>query len=475
MKRGSRPSIVGLFFLHSPPSLAHLGDAINWLHIVATMKLSLFSAAVLAATAIATRSELQNSYEIFEKLTAVPHPWILKDGGRVYADRSFKLRIHLKNRNIASFQQQVYDISTPGHPSYGRHQTREELNALLAPSKESFELVAEWIKEEGLSGVATIENDWIVLDSTVGAVEELLQTEFNLYENTETSKTTVRTLEYSLPAALHDHVDIIAPTIKFSTPSTQRSTLIKDLTIPASALGNPHSGPNPTICNGTITPQCIKALYNFNHFRGSRRNGNEFILAGFLEEYAQHADLAQFLKTYDPEAVGADFTEILINGGLQTQQNTTNATLNMGEANLDIQYGLALAYPTPTIYTSTGGRPPEVSPDGTELDNEPYLEFLTYVLALEKIPQTISISYGDAERGVPEKYAQTVCNLFGQIAARGVSVLVSSGDSGSGSNCSVEDSTKLLYAPAFPAECPFVVRTSISISRSNLLSHHRPQ
>jgi tripeptidyl-peptidase-1 len=427
------------------------------------MRFFILPVAVLAATVIATRSELEDDYEVFEKLYAVPHPWVLKDDGHVDADRSFKLRIHLKNRNIASFHKQVYDISTPGHPSYGRHQTREELNALLAPSKESFNLVAEWIEEEGLSEIAKIENDWIVLDSTIGDVEELLQTEFKLYKNTETGKTTVRTTEYSLPAALHAHVDIIAPTIKFSTPSAQRSMIIKDMTIPASALDNPHSGLDPVACNTTITPQCIKSLYNFNHFRGSRRNGNQFALAGFLEEYAQHADLAQFLKTYDAEAVGADFSEILINGGLQTQQNTTNVTQNMGEANLDIQYGLSLAYPTPTIYTSTGGRPPEISPGGIELDNEPYLEFLTYLLALETIPQTISISYGDGEQSVPPKYAQTVCNMFGQVAARGVSVLVSSGDSGSGSNCSVQNPNKLLYSPAFPAECPFVVCISLSI------------
>lgn len=57
---------------------------------------------------------------------------------------------------------------------------------------------------------------------------------------------------------------------------------------------------------------------------------------------------------------------------------------------------------------------------------------------------------------VPESYARTVCDLFSQVAARGTSVLVSSGDSGSGSNCSAIDATKLQYSPAFPASCPFV-------------------
>lgn len=115
---------------------------------------------------------------------------------------------------------------------------------------------------------------------------------------------------------------------------------------------------------------------------------------------------------------------MLINGGLNLQVDESGPQ-EIGEANLDIQYGLAIAYPTPSTYYSTGGRPPETTP--TEVDNEPYLEFLTYLLAQEKIPQTISISYGDGEWTVPESYAITVCNLFAQVAARGVSVLVSSG------------------------------------------------
>jgi tripeptidyl-peptidase-1 len=239
---------------------------------------------------------------------------------------------------------------------------------------------------------------------------------------------------------------------------------VKDFPAPAqfsaTSASDVHDGLNVTACNVTITPDCLQALYKFKHFRGSRRNGNELALAGFLEFYAQHDDLAQFLATYDPEAVGSDFATGLINGGVNLQQNVSGPQ-NIGEANLDIQYGLALAYPTPTTYYSTAGRPPETTP--TEVDNEPYLEFLTYLLALDKIPQTISISYGDGEWTVPESYAHTVCDLFAQVAARGVSVLVSSGDSGSGSNCSSVSPSTLLYTPAFPASCPFV--TAVGATR----------
>ena len=46
-------------------------------------------------------------------------------------------------------------------------------------------------------------------------------------------------------------------------------------------------------------------------------------------------------------------------------------------------------------------------------DNEPYLDFLNYLMNLSSadLPTTVSISYGEGEGTVPASYAQTVCNL----------------------------------------------------------------
>ena len=435
------------------------------------MKLSVV--ALLVGTAVASHMAGRGEYQVFESRSAAPAPWVLKGGEQVKADQAFKLRIHLKNTNMASFQQRVMDVSTPSHPAYGQHLSRVEVNSMLAPAKASYDLVLEWLEAQGLSPKSTIENDWIILDGTIGDAEELLQTRYQVFENSETGQLTARTLAYSLPAALHAHVDIIAPTIKFSTPSPHMSTIVKDYPAPAikastSSASDVHDG--LSACdNTTITPDCIKALYKFKHFRGSRRNGNEIGLAGFLEEYAQHDDLAQFLSAYEPSANGSDFSTVLINNGLNTQQNV-GGPQSIGEANLDIQYGLSLAYPTPSTYFSTGGRPPETT--SYEVDNEPYLQFLTYLLSMDKIPQTISISYGDAEWTVPTSYARTVCDIFSQVAARGVSVMVSSGDGGSGTNCSVTNPSKLLYTPDFPASCPFVtaVGATYHVSPENAVS-----
>jgi tripeptidyl-peptidase-1 len=413
------------------------------------MKLSFLS--LLVGTAVAGPL---GSYRVFEQLSGAPEPWALKAGGQFDGDQSFKLRIHLKNRNMESFHQKVFDVSTPDHPDYGRHLSRVELRDILAPLPQSYDMVAEWLKEKGVSEKATIEDDWVIIDGTIGDAAELLQAEYQLFENKATGKLTARTLAYSLPNALHAHIDIVAPTIKFSTPSAMRSTIVQNYPVPAAVKSSPgdvHDGLDVIACNSSITPDCLKALYKFKHFRASARNGNQLALAGFIEQYAQHDDLAQFLGVYSPNANGSDFSTMLINNGTNLQVKDLGS---IEEANLDIQYGFSLAYPTPTVYISTGGRPPENTKK--EVDNEPYLEFLTYLLKLDNIPQTISISYGDGEWTVPKKYANTVCDLFAQLAARGTTVLAASGDDGIGSKCNIVDPTKLLYNPFFPAGCPFV-------------------
>jgi tripeptidyl-peptidase-1 len=98
--------------------------------------------------------------------------------------------------------------------------------------------------------------------------------------------------------------------------------------------------------------------------------------------------------------------------------------------------------------------PSEAIPDFPQ-----YLDFLNYLTALpdEELPQTITTSYGEDEQSVPASYATTVCDMFGQLGLRGVSVIFSSGDTGVGSACQTNDGLNTTrFLPIFPAACPYV-------------------
>lgn len=53
----------------------------------------------------------------------------------------------------------------------------------------------------------------------------------------------------------------------------------------------------------------------------------------------------------------------------------------------------------------------------------------------------ITTSYGEDEQVIPETYTKAVCDMLGQLGARGVSIIFSSGDSGRKYFFSYETST----------------------------------
>jgi tripeptidyl-peptidase-1 len=98
-------------------------------------------------------------------------------------------------------------------------------------------------------------------------------------------------------------------------------------------------------------------------------------------------------------------------------------------------------------------------PSQDENENEPYLDFFTYLVGLpdDKLPQVLTTSYGEDEQSVPPTYAKKVCDIIGQLGVRGVSVIFSSGDTGVGSACQTNDGKNTTrFLPIFPAACPYV-------------------
>lgn len=122
-----------------------------------------------------------------------------------------------------------------------------------------------------------------------------------------------------------------------------------------------------------------------------------------------------------------------------------------------------MGYPTPVTEFSTGGRGLLI-PDGdstTQDSNtdEPYLDFLLALTKLpnNRIPNSISLSYGENEQEIPVSYANQVCQLFAQLGARGKSIIFSAGDAGTGDYCLSNDGQNTLkFQPQIPASCPYV-------------------
>ncbi|KAK7942957.1 tripeptidyl-peptidase 1 [Apiospora aurea] len=410
------------------------------------MKLLPVIAPVASLTLLLSLAIAANADFTVEPLSKIPVGW--EKVREAEPAETIRLRIALEQPNLDAFEQILYDVSTPQHPLYGRHLSRDELAKMTKPREESTDAVLTWLQLSGIPA-SDVENtgEWVNFRTTVGKAQSSkhyvcrLQSYWDRYQD-----------------APH-----VAPTTRSGRIRSQRSMMLtkeryEQLPVKAAEIPNLHL--NAASCNITASPKCLRALYRIGNHTSDPSVPSAIGIAGFLEEWAKFDALGQFLAQFATYATTQNFSYVLVNNG---QDNQTDQTQDSVEANLDVQYVAALGYNTDIRFYSTGGRgllvPGLDSPDPNSIQNEPYLDLVTYLLSLsdENLPKTITFSYGENEQTVPKEYARKVCTMFGQLGARGVSVIFSSGDSGPGSDCLTNDGKNTTrFDPIFPATCPCV-------------------
>ncbi|KAH9003206.1 subtilisin-like protein [Lactarius hatsudake] len=290
----------------------------------------------------------------------------------------------------------------------------------------------------------------IRLTPVEGAANDLLGASYQLYRHTETKQIIICTVGYSLPAALHGHVQTVAPTTLFASPRMSWQTPRKRSGRAAAGQVKATSGDFVTTPLGRadseddVTPPFLRWLYNSVTYVPATTGRNALGIAGYVKEYPNPVDLTKFMNRFHSPETGATYNVVQVyNGGY----DPTNPGL---EASMNVQYASGMAYPTPITYYSVGG-------DGTEGEDEQYLSWLNYMLNLDEtdIPQTISTSYANYEADFTLDHARAVCDLFMQLGARGVSVLFASGNDGVGEGDCMTDGN-VRFKPTFPASCPWV-------------------
>lgn len=221
-------------------------------------------------------------------------------------------------------------------------------------------------------------------------------------------------------------------------------------------------------------PDCLRALYSFpdqdafNLTEGAAAPG--FGVAGYLGQYANHADLQDFLDMWVPDQVNkTDFDVELVGDGAVNSQNLSEAGY---EANLDVQWAATLAFPLqPTFYSTNGTGHWIEDVNLPTNNNEPYDVLLSHLLSQEAVPGVLSTSYGEDEQSVPRGFAHKICKMYAALAARGMTAVHSSGDGGitgghMDGTCQLNDGTNgTAFLPTFPSSCPWV--TSVGATQAH--------
>ncbi|EIN06455.1 subtilisin-like protein [Punctularia strigosozonata HHB-11173 SS5] len=391
--------------------------------------------------ALACANPVARNMVVHEARASAPSGFVAQ--GPAPADQVLNLRIALKQGDISGLEQRLLEVSSPENADFRQWLSKDDVESFVKPLDETSAAVAQWLSENGVSPKAiTPSGDWLQFSVPVSKANEMLEADFSVFTHQATGSQSIRTLAYSIPANLQEHVELIHPTTSFSKkrsgpvisfpnslPKSQTDAIISDATVPNS-------------CNTSITPACLQALYGIPTTIVTDTD-SQIGVTGMDNQFANMADLATFLGTFRPDLPKTTtFALTSVDNGVNTQTLSKAGV----EADLDIQYTVGLASGIPTTFITVG----EHTQDG---DDEGFLDIINALLAEQAPPQVFTTSYGfDTEAELSKSLTVAMCNSYMQLTARGVSILFASGDGGvaatPGEKCSAT------FLATFPT-CPF--------------------
>ncbi|GBE83676.1 Tripeptidyl-peptidase sed3 [Sparassis crispa] len=380
---------------------------------------------------------MSRNMKLHEKRDGVPTGFALV--GPAPPATVLDLRLALVQSNPAGLEQALYDVSTPSSVNYRKYLTKEEAAQFVSPAAESLAAVNNWLKANNIdTTVLTPAGDWMGFSISVSQANKLFDTEFSTFEHSASCEQSIRTLAYSIPAELQGHLDFVHPTITFPIYLASSSPFSVST---KSTRATVHERQDS--CANAVTPACLQALYGIPSTPATEMS-NQLAVTGFINEYANLADLATFLEDYRPDMSSATTFSLETLDGGSNPQNFGSAGL---EANLDTQYTVGIASYVPITFLSVGSE----YHDGLG----GFLDAADFFLAADEPPKTVTTSYGFDEGYISSGLANNLCNAYAQLGARGVSLLFSSGDGGvAGTRYGGEPCNRFL--PTFPSGCPFV-------------------
>lgn len=238
-----------------------------------------------------------------------PNGWIIHSDAP--AEQVVKIQIYLPQPNFNQLEQALYQVSDPDHDNYGQHLSKADVESLVAPSPDSLSLVDEWLVSHGLD-VSSLSRssarDWVSINVPVAKAEEMLRTvcsrvlyhagllliqilspkKYHVWKHLASGTTLIRTTSYSLPTALHRHVDVIQPTTSFARAGPFSTIFrLEPGEIEAPSPDAPAILANGGLkvdaaCNTSITITCLQQLYNAVGYKPSAKNGNQIGITGYL-------------------------------------------------------------------------------------------------------------------------------------------------------------------------------------------------
>ncbi|KAF3764044.1 hypothetical protein M406DRAFT_51026 [Cryphonectria parasitica EP155] len=469
--------------------------------------------AALAGTAVGLA--VPHTHAVHER-RRLPHPRINK---RMSSDAVLPMRVGLKANSAAlqSAEEWLMEVSHPASPKYGQHWTSDEVIEAFSPSSETVDTVAAWLAESGIGKERITHSDnkaWFAFEATVEEAEKLLHTEYFHDGIEEDRGSMVGCNEYHLPKHIQEHVDYVTPGVKGTMMDLHPTSQWKR-NAQRKRSSDTHQGSklmpqdekfrtvsralaeNFTLatCDEYITPECIRALYNFSAPNPNATVSSNNSLGIFEEgDFYNQDDFDEFFTTFTPYIPnGTHPIPNFIDGAVAPIKVQALAG---GESDLDFELAYPIIYPQTTtlyqtddLYYAEGGSYGIFNTFLDALDGS-YCNYSAYgetgddptldpvypdphpggykgdlMCGVYQPTNVITISYGVYENDLPYYYQERQCNEFLKLGLQGVSIFVASGDTGVGGypdgtygdgpyyGCLRDDD---VFAPTQPNSCPWL-------------------
>jgi len=284
---------------------------------------------------------------------------------RASGHESVELTFALKQQNLEQLEKVLLEVSEPTSAKYGQHLSRDEVNALVAPSSDDVTAVLNWLQQ--VDGEVQEHSDFFTLVTNVSQAEFLLGGQYHEYRHPSTGFSALRMqTKPILPDSVKMALDFVSPT---------NQQLPRKLPVRVS-----HDLASTGFKN---TPTTLRKMYSIGDVEASSSRNRQAV-TGFLEQHRTNVDLQRFFSGNYKKAKGR---KISITVGDGKDEKHTGGQI---EAELDTQYIMAIGGNVETEFWSFVGRAPN------EPENEPFLKFLTTLSSTsdDEVPLVISRAMG---------------------------------------------------------------------------------
>ncbi|KAA1473170.1 family S53 protease [Dentipellis sp. KUC8613] len=396
---------------------------------------------------------------LFATVEAVPHE--RRDGAPsgfvldspVSPTEVLPFRLALASQDFSGLEQALYSVSTPGDAQYGKHLSLEEVQKFTTPTSATMDAIASFLSAHNLTQTRlSTGKNWLNVNITAAEANTIFGANYSIYTHQETGEKVTRTLEYTIPKGLEGHVQVVHPGTTFPQHFKRSKPKLMSPALPTPMSNHSTRASLPASCNEKMTPACLLELYSIPTTLAPSQN-SRLVVTSYQNQWILSSDLQQFLEMYRTDLDSSTtFTLQTTAGG----QNVQVPGQIGGESTLDIQLTVGLASGIPVTFLSTG--------QSGLLDPIGFINSMDAILAESNPPQVVTISYGWDEDSVSPALSSTICNTFAQVGARGVTVLVASGDGGvSGGHSNASCTNNDPFIPVFPGSCPFVTAVGSTI------------